>query len=39
MAAPALLVIVLKAIVGRVCSSWIGANVSAFESTTTWPPA
>ena len=37
-AAPALSVIVLNAIVGRVLSSWIGVNVLSWESTTTWPP-
>ena len=37
-AAPALFVIVLKASVGRVLSSRIGANESSTESTSTWPP-
>ena len=37
-AGPELLVTLLKAIVGRVLSSWIGANEASWESTTTWPP-
>ena len=38
MAAPALRRIVLNAIVGRVDSSWMGANESSLESTLTCPP-
>ena len=37
-AAPALPVIVLKVIVGRVLSTWIGVKDCAWESTRTWPP-
>ena len=37
-AGPALLVTVLKAIVGRALSSWIGARETSCESTSTCPP-